>query len=236
MKQYIFFTVLLCLIMVFTPLICIAVKNSSDTPSDPQQSIESNSTTEILSDKAVQSDIKDLLIRTVAAQMPASYEPEALKAQAVAAYTYYRWLKENADNADLTAQGNGSVPEEALTDEELKEKWGNKYDSYKKKIEDAVLNVFGECIMYEGEPIMALTFPLSEGKTRSAKDVFGEDIPYLQSVNAVGDRLSPDFETASDTMAVGMSRYSADYMARQGADYKEILVHFFKGIYIDKIL
>ena len=309
MKQYAFLTALLCLVMVFTPLICVAVKNSGESPDPIQQNNNGTVTVETLSGKTLQADIKDYLTGVVAAEMPALYETEALKAQAVAAYTYYIWLKENADNADFSISGNSNVHQGYLTDEQMKEKWGNKYESYKKKIEDAVLSVMGECIIYEGQPIMAVYHAISSGKTLSAKTVWGEDLPYLQSVNAVGDKLSPDFEAAQaytqaeminllsiknkkgnliekiDTdengyvteitlggksfsgyefssltslrspvftaeyeedgyvfsvigygHGVGMSQYSADYMARQGSSYKEILAHFYKGTYIDKIV
>ena len=34
---------------------------------------------------------------------------------------------------------------------------------------------------------------------------------------------------------VGMSQYGADYLARQGKDYKEILTHYYTGVKITKI-
>ncbi len=309
MKQYAFFTALLCLVMVFTPLICVAVKNQSENSLPTMQSSDSSVSVLTLSGKTVETDIKDYLVGAVAAEMPASYSIEALKAQAVASYTYYKWLKENADNADFDISADSKVHQGYLTDEEMREKWGDKYESYRKKIEDAVLSVLGECIMYENEPILAVYHAISSGKTLSAEAVWGEALPYLQSVNAVGDKLSPDFDSSAEYTqeeiikmfslkktvgnliksidtdengyvtkitvgeksysgsefysllslrspvftaeykggnyifsvkgyghGVGMSQYSADYMARQGSTYKEILTHFYKGTYIDKIV
>ena len=309
MKQYAFLTALLCLIMIFTPLICVTVKNHSNTDAIQLQQESNTVSITTLSGKAVEADIDTYLIGTLAAEMPASYESEALKAQAVAAYTYYRWLKENSDNSDFSISADSSVHQGYLTEEEMKEKWGSKYESYYNKIKAAVMSVLGECIMYEGEPIMAVYHAISSGRTLSAEAVWGEAVPYLQSVTAVGDKLSPDFEAETkytqqemikllktestkenliekiDTdeygyvtklsaggksftgyefssliglrspvftaeykqgryifsvsgygHGVGMSQYSADYMARQGSTYQEILAHFYKGTYIDKIL
>ncbi len=315
MKLYVLLTGALCLIMIFSPLVCVALQEK--IPQSNAESIRSDdSTVAVLlssSGKVVEMGAKDYIIGAVAAEMPASYSTEALKAQAVACYTYYKWLKENADNAenalpyDIT--DNSASHQGYLTDEQMKEKWGNKYESYRKKIEDAVLSVLGECIMYENEPVFAAFHAISPGKTHSAEEVWGQSLPYLKSVQAIGDTLSPDFDSAAeyeseelaDTLSlkdtddnliksidttdsgyvtkitigeksysgielssllklrspafsaeykdgkyifsvkgyghgVGMSQYSADYMARQGSSYKEILSHFYEGTYIDKIV
>ncbi len=43
------------------------------------------------------------------------------------------------------------------------------------------------------------------------------------------------FTTCGYGHGVGMSQYGADYMARQGSDYKEILLHYYSGVTIDQI-
>ncbi|MBQ7295682.1 MAG: stage II sporulation protein D [Clostridia bacterium] len=312
MKIYALLTGLLCLIMIFCPLICVGAGKYINTESHIESTDNTDTDVNLLqtlSGKVVEISAKDYIIGAVAAEMPASYSTEALKAQAVASYTYYRWLKENADNADYDISDDSKAHQGYLSDEQLKEKWGDKYDSYKQKIENAVMSVMGECIMYENEPIFAAFHAISSGKTHSASDVFGEALPYLVSTSTVGDTLSPDFDSLAEytpeelisTLSlkdtgdnliktidttdsgyvskitigeksysgselasllglrsptfsaeykngkyvfsvkgyghgVGMSQYSADYMARQGSTYKEILVHFYKDTYIDKIL
>lgn len=309
MKQYLFFTALLCIVMVFTPLICVAVINTTDDTADKDEKVSNAVTVMTLSGKTTQTDLKDYLIGCVSGEMPASFSSEALRAQAVASFTYYRWLKENSDNAEFYISADSKKHQAYLTNDELKEKWGDKYESYYSKVEQAVLSVMGECVMYEGEPALTVFHAISSGQTLSSEAVWGEAIPYLQSVNAPGDKLSPDYETTAEYTqneiisrlslessegnlinnidtdengyvnkisigkksysgnefysllglpspvftaeykdgkyifnvtgrghGVGMSQYSADYMARQGSTYKEILTHFYKGTYIDKIL
>lgn len=317
MRQYILLTLFLCLIMIFCPLICMGIKNQASEDTKAKDSIiESTETIKVLdsaSSKIIEASAKDYVLGALAAEMPASYNDEALKAQAVACYTYYRYLKENLDNSDSAVKydiSNSSDTHQGyLSDNEMKEKWGNKYESYHDKLESIVLSVLGECIMYEGEPIYAAYHGISSGKTNSSESVFGSALPYLKSVTAPGDKLSPDYDSeiiftiselteklgikdSSDNQikklekdengyvtkiiigdktytglelasilklkspnftaeyksekyifkvkgyghGVGMSQYSADYMARQGSTYKEIISHFYTGTYIDKIV
>ena len=140
---------------------------------------------------------RDYLIGCVACEMPATYHEEALKAQTVAAYTNFLRLKSHPDEslggADIsdspsTHQGYYSEPQQ-------KEKWGEKYDEYHKKISDAVDSVLGEAIYYDGEPIVAAYCALCPGRTESAEVIWSGDIPYLQSVVSSGDKLSPSYSS-----------------------------------------
>ena len=83
---------------------------------------------------------RDFVLYTVAGEMPATYHPEALKAQAVAAYTYYSYRREqNASKPDPALQGlifpatcrRPFPPSTPPTGS--KERWGNKYDAYYEK-------------------------------------------------------------------------------------------------------
>lgn len=189
-------------------------------------------------------------------------------------------------------------------------KWGDKYETYEKKIEEAVKDVFGKTITYDGEIITAAFHAISCGQTFSAEEVWGKDVPYLKSVTSAGDKLSPDYSSTLTLTAdafkkafagsgaelggdakkwigeikktdsgyiscavigekeftgaqmreklglrsacfeikctddefkitvhgyghgVGMSQYGADYMARQGSDWQEIIKHYYTGVEI----
>lgn len=144
---------------------------------------------------------RDFLIYTVAAELPASYPPEALKAQAVATYTYYTYQRERhaagvegADFSDVP----GDFPNDYTT-EALQELWGEQYDVYLQKIADAVDAVAGEMIKYENKPIFAAYHSCNSGMTETAKTVWGIDYPYLQSVASTGDALSPKY-TSTETV------------------------------------
>lgn len=262
---------------------------------------------------------RDFLIGTVANELYPTYHTEAMKAQAVAAFTYYGCKRtaqqanpdpalKGADFSDVTSR----FPE-GYTVEGLRERWGDNFDTYYKKVCDAVDAVMGQRILYNGEPILAAYHAISFGTTERAEVVWGTDYPYLQSVPSPGDSLSPGYETTVSfkpeelsaalckeveglklegdaagwitgepttspagsvltltvggtsvtgrqirkalelrstcfTVAykdgvfqftvhgfghsVGMSQYGADYMARQGADYQEILKHYYTGVTI----
>lgn len=134
---------------------------------------------------------RDFLIYTVAAEMPASYPEEALKAQAVATYTYYTYQK-NRKLEGMQGAHFSDAPAfpESYSVDALKKRWGDSYDANLKKITTAVDAVAGELIQYDGKPIFAAYHSCNSGRTESAKTVWGSDYAYLQSVPSSGDTLS----------------------------------------------
>ena len=137
---------------------------------------------------------KEYIIGCVAAEMPATYSTEALKAQAVCAYTNLVRLKKNPDSS-LSGADISDDPgrHQGYYDTETqKEKWGDKYDEYRAKTEEAVNDVLGKTIVFNGEPIVAAYCAISPGRTESAENIWGGKIEYLVSVTSPGDKLSPD--------------------------------------------
>lgn len=135
----------------------------------------------------------DYLFSVVGAEMPALYEAEALKAQAVASYTFLLYRKEENKKEDFDITDTPYSDQSFKTEEELKELWGDKYTEYADKITSVIKEVKGEKITYKGKIALPLYFAVSAGKTESAKNVFGTDIPYLVPVESIGDMLSPDY-------------------------------------------
>ncbi len=253
---------------------------------------------------------RDYIRGVVAAEMPALYETEALKAQAVAAYTFacYRANGRQGLHYDVTA--DSQTDQGYTSDDAAREKWGDKAEEYLSKIDAAVAAVEGELITYQGECALAAYHAMSSGTTTACRDAWGKDIPYLTEVASTGDCLdekylstaqfTPDelksklsaFKQASGdaqdwfkdiTVApskrvvsinfcgeklsgsditkalslrssnfsiefngeyfiftvmgyghgVGMSQTGANYMAKQGSSYKEILLHYYKGCDIE---
>ncbi len=247
--------------------------------------------------------------------MPISFHIESLKAQSVASYTYFsreRNLarenpKEDLNGADFFVDTSNWMY--YTTMENLKARWGNKFDEYFLKIKEAVDSVFGEILKTEdGKPILAMYHAISNGNTENSSDIFGDNVSYLSAVASPGDQFAPDFQTfleisfedfknkiilkypdikfsenisswigekettISGTVkninicgknltgreirnifslrsatfeiikkdntfmfkikgyghGVGMSQYGAEYMARQGSTYKEILNWYYK--------
>ena len=132
------------------------------------------------------------LCGVVAAEMPASYETEALKAQAVAAYTFACYRRETRQNKEYDVTDTTS-DQAYISPDEQKEKWGDDYEEYSQKIAAAVESVKGQLLTFEGKTILAAYHSISGGKTEAASNVWGDGYPYLQSVESVGDVLSPNY-------------------------------------------
>lgn len=184
---------------------------SAPTPSDSSVPTADESVFRILSGGTVITlPEREFLIRTLAFEMPAAYHTEALKAQAVAAYTYYgRQRLLRRENSDPALQGaDFTTPDEAFPaqydEASLRQRWGGQYESNYKKLCAAVDAVLGQHMTYRGEWIDACYFALSCGSTESAAVVWGQDLPYLQPVASPGDRLSPGFETTVTLSAADM--------------------------------
>ncbi len=322
MKIYGILLVIITLVFILTPAAAVDRKDNEKTtkPSEAQ--------TQQTTDASVNADEGDVikvfrvggevvetmseleyLVGAVAAEMPAAYHEEALKAQTVASLTYALYNKaqqeKSPDESLAGAYLSDSTTEHQgyLSPSERQEKWGDKYDTYEKKIEEAVKEVLGKALVYDGKYIMAAFHSICSGRTESAKVVWGQDIPYLQSVVSDGDKLSPDYSdtlmltpeqlcellsvkstggepsewvdksetsesgivttveicgqsfTGADVRKalglrssafsisyddgsftvktlgyghfVGMSQYGADYMARQGSSWEDILKHYY---------
>ena len=128
----------------------------------------------------------------VAGEMPASFEPDALRAQAAAARSYAlaRASAPPAAHPQCALCDDPGCCEVYLTVEERRERWGGQYDLWETRIEEAVRDTDGAYLVYDGEPITACFHASSAGYTESGAAVWGGDVPYLVSVS------SP--ETASD--------------------------------------
>lgn len=123
--------------------------------------------------------------------MPASYEIEALKAQAVVArtYTIYTITHNSAKHGEGTICTSSSCCQAWMSKEARFSKWeGKDCDSNWKKIEEAVYSTKGEVIKYNGEVIDAFFHSNSGGKTEVPVNVWGgTDFPYLQVVETAGE-------------------------------------------------
>lgn len=131
-------------------------------------------------------NLEEYLIGVLAAEIPASFHEEALKAQAVAARTYAMYKIEHSKEKDydiLTTITDQSY----ISENEMKEKWQQDYEKYFTKIKTAVEETKNEVMYYNDEIIEAFYFSMSNGKTESAATVFQEDLPYIESVDSTWD-------------------------------------------------
>lgn len=135
--------------------------------------------------------LEEYVLGVVAGEMPANFQEEALKAQAIAARTYA-----------LRSTGNGKKPIAATVSAQVykskaerRERWGKEYKRNEQKLREAVEATRNQVIEYEGEMITAMFFSTSNGKTEAAQNYSGNAIPYLQSVDSPGEAaVAPQVE------------------------------------------
>lgn len=129
-------------------------------------------------------ELEEYLIGVLAGEMPASFELEALKAQAVASrsFVYARKLKVDDTVSSQVYQ----------QDVVLREKWGNDYLENVRKIKKAIEETKGQVLTYKGEIIHAFFFSSSNGKTNNSEDYWVSAIPYLRSIDSKQDMMKKD--------------------------------------------
>ena len=258
--------------------------------------------------------MEEYLIGVVLAEMPASFHLEALKAQAVAARTFAMSCLRTSKHSDCTVCAQSSCCQAWYSAETLEEKMGTAIEQYTHKVKQAVNQTRGEFLTYGGDLIEAVFFSCSGGKTEAAVAVWGNEVPYLQSVESEGEENASKYESKKivpvdnfksalraydkdlyfpkdprlwiedvkrtegngvDTITicgqqytgrqireifdlnstvfeltfegenavfcvkghghrVGMSQYGAEAMAKEGADYMQILLHYYQNVSIEK--
>lgn len=206
MKKIIWMSLILSLSMLLIPFSVLGTAPKTQTvintniqnPYIPKTEEASEDTFRILNHKT--NDITDMkssdyIFGVVAAEMPALYDVEAIKAQAVAAYTYACYNRErNTDkNYDLSTDFN--VYQSFITEADADEKWGSKSEEYKTKIKNAIKETEGYIIKYKGDAILAVYHAISSGKTEDSSNVWGNSYPYLKSVDSSFDKNANNYAT-----------------------------------------
>lgn len=288
----------------------VAAQPSEDSLSTKEEAEESVRVRLTESEKIITLPLEEYLFGVVAAEMPALYEVEALKAQTVAAYTYYLGQKAQYSDKDYDITDNFAIDQAFITREKAREKWGDGADEYENRIFGAVRAVSGKKVTYNGNTASTVYHAISYGVTESAAEGWGGDYPYLVSVDSSWDKLSDKYmvetvitaeelKTALSSLAeisdisvnsigeitrtaaggvktvvvagksltgsqfrkaiglrsanfevsfsdgkytfttygyghsIGMSQYGAHYMAMQGKNFEEILLHYYSGCKIE---
>lgn len=127
----------------------------------------------------VEMTVAQWLPHAVAAEMPVSFGPEALKAQAVAARTYAMSARRH-ENADICVLGGGCCV--AYRDEAaLRKLWGGNYEKNMAAVQAAVRDTDGQYLSFNGEAIQAVFHASSYGATEASAAIWTAQ-PYLISV------------------------------------------------------
>ena len=156
--------------------------------------------------------LENYLQGVVPAEMPPSWNIEALKAQTIAARTYA-----------VANMGKHSKEGFDLLDTQMDQVYEGVQAEYE-STNNAVISTSGIIMIYNNKPISAMYSSSAGGQTTSAQSSFGYDVPYLQSV------LSYDDNIEKRGHGVGMTQHGAKNLAEMGNNSYQILTHFYNNI------
>lgn len=174
----------------------------------------------------VKLELEEYLVGVVAAEMPASFQLEALKAQAIAARTYA--LKAIKDGITLTDTVSTQVYKD---NNQLKNMWGNSYTTYYNKVKKAITSTEGLAIYYKNSLINAYYHSTSNGYTEDATAVFGS-FPYLKSVESSGDlnvssykkTITLTYEDISNKLGIPITSLSSINITKNGSGRVDTII------------
>ncbi len=224
MKRFFLLTTVLWLTVFIAPLFALS-GSGSEIPELPlpttlpaaqeSASIDSAVTVTLNHDgENITLSLDSYLEGVVAAEMPALFPDEALRAQAIAARTYT--MKKLTSTPPDVHNGAAlcSNPAHCKAYEPISAfaaSWGGAVNEYTEKIKNAVSSTDGQILLYNNEPISAVFHSTSSGMTERAADVWGNDTPYLQSVKSPGEADSPNYE---DTKSISPEDFKAKFSSK----------------------
>ena len=165
-------------------------------------------------EKTQEMTVAEYLPGVVRGEMPATFEMEALKAQAVAERTYIYYKietggKESHPDADVCmspACCNAYTPADKAA-----QRWGDKAEEYEARIQEAVHATDGQVMLYEDQPILAAFHSSSDGKTASSGDVWVSNLPYLTSVaSPEGESNVPNYYSVKE---IPLAEFKSTFLA-----------------------
>ncbi len=191
---------------------------------------------DISSGQTLSIDKLDFIIGSIASEMPASYSHDALVAQGIAAYSYYRYYTLASDTPyEVDTQSlKGYIDKKGL-----KELYGDMFDVYYDKIEAAATTASQYNLNFQGEPLLSAYHAISNGKTESSENVWGEALPYLTPVSSAYDKSSQGYETAitissAELKTLLTSAFEGITLSEDDSDWLKILSRTDSG-YINEI-
>ncbi len=162
-----------------------------------------------------ETNMDDYLWGVVAAEMPAAFHLEAMKAQAAAARTYTLWKSlHNSRHAQADVCTDFTCCQAWISREEAAANWGENAQLYTAKITAAISGTDGLVLCWEGQPIQAVFHSSSDGSTEDAVSVWGTTVPYLVGVNTPEGDEVPNYHTtvtlSVDETAAALAPFGCD--------------------------
>ena len=229
MKKIIIYIIIFMLLVFSIPFIFTNVKFEETSSENVIENIFDDSAYGTIrlfhnSDSTIEElNMNEYLYGVVSAEMTASYELEALKAQAIVARTYTIYKIKNGSkhqNADIC--DNSNCCQAWISKENRMARWDEAHrQEYWDKIVKSVNDTNRRYITYNGEPINAFFHSNSGGKTELAVNVWGGDLPYLKIVETSGEEAysaySSEVVLSKDELIVKMHENYSDF----DIDFKE---------------
>ncbi len=191
---------LICIFILLIPVYIFTIPKSEPETKPETKEIIVNNVKEEDSEKVVKLlngvnviklSLEDYILGVIACEMPASFEIEALKAQAVASRTFALEKMKEENEYDLENSANDQCYSSI---EDMQKKWGKDYNKYYTKIKEAVYSTKNEYITYNNKIIKAFYFSTSNGYTENVQNVFGEKLEYLVPVSSSWDTKTSSYE------------------------------------------
>ncbi len=192
MQRLFLISLLIIALFLFAPLLVLpkTEEKVEETPTEtavPQPILDAKYTFSAMDDsgRVFETTMGEYLSGAVAAEMPALFADEALKAQAVAIRTYIMSLKDkgNPKHPQADVCSDSACCKAFIDEEAMKQKWGEDFEQNLFKIQSAVAETDGQYLVYEGEIIQAVFHSSSEGSTEASSAIWS-DVPYLVSVES----------------------------------------------------
>jgi stage II sporulation protein D len=213
MKGKAMLAILLFLLMFLIPFLSMGAEIPDKTGTASQQSTSQPGTSpqvqsgpgfkilDTTSGKVISADDRSFLYGAIATEMSPTAPQEALKAQGVAAYTYYSHLREQQKLSPSAGMNGADFSADTqnwqiyVTKEQMQTRWGSNFEAYYNKLTPVVDAIYGQVLKSDGELIDATYYAISSGKTETSEDIWGGKRSYLISVASPGDVFAGGYQT-----------------------------------------
>lgn len=210
MKRYVGVSIILLCLLFLLPMATVVthvVQKQAEAEAEakiellPPGETDGSYTIRVLNGETVETmTMGEYLCGVVRAEMPASFEQQALCAQAVAArtYTLYKMAAggNHGDTADICT--DHTCCQAYLNRDSAAANWGDQAENYEAKIENAVSLTDGQTILYDGAPILAVFHSSSAGQTKNSGEIWTSDLPYLRSVSSPEGTDVPNYYSRAE--------------------------------------
>ena len=183
------------------PVTTVVIRGMSEEPKEEKKIKVYDSSC----NKDIEISLEELLVGALAGEMPITWHMEALKAQVAAIHSYFLYQNEINSSLDLNYKKGSYIKHFVyISLEKRKERWGEKFEEYEQKVQNAVNAVKNQVLYYNNKPILAMFFSCCYKNTVPYSAVSSQDFPYLTEVESPEYNfmnLEKNFEISKSEMA-----------------------------------